>query len=411
MENLKIEERFLCSKEINFLGIENEVPFVFEAKNKGTSAQLNEFLSENSDKVLEKIYKHGAVLIRGFNVFSEAEFEQGVTNIKQIDAMDGYFMAEPGRSLVDGCKYVHYTNKKYKTGGTLKLGGFHTENHYTCDVPAFISFWCRKPSLIGGETGLVHMGNVYEGLNDSIKKKLNTATFFTSKIPISEVANRYNISADKIEAECIEFGLEVSEDETGTKFVCIYKPAVVNHPIKNTLSLVANLSGEIRGLDDALQNEFESSFSGWKWKLHRIAWRRFPFIVLASSAPLKDVLFIGIPYLIKEKFFKKKQIQNTSTENQDSMPERLQVAFTPADVTELAKLMRKNFTSFKWKKGDILLIDNLQMAHTGMPGLGSRIIRALLANPVDLSYLPSSSGCQQPGNDPGYRSLAQRLNH
>lgn len=42
--------------------------------------------------------------------------------------------------------------------------------------------------------------------------------------------------------------------------------------------------------------------------------------------------------------------------------------------------------AFTWKQGDVLIFDNLQMLHTGMPGWGSRELRVMLCNPVALPY-------------------------
>jgi len=79
----------------------NDSPFVFEATNEKDKIELQGFLVENSEDVLEKIHKHGAVLLRGFKIFSETEFEQAITSMKEFKAMDNYFMSEDGRTLVD----------------------------------------------------------------------------------------------------------------------------------------------------------------------------------------------------------------------------------------------------------------------------------------------------------------------
>ena len=93
-------------------------------------------------------------------------------------------------SRVDGLKYVLHTNTIYKTGGTLYLGGFHSENYYTTDVPGFISFCCLKPSKLGGETGLINMEKVYEHLDDELKKKLENSPYFVGKWLVSDVARQ-----------------------------------------------------------------------------------------------------------------------------------------------------------------------------------------------------------------------------
>ena len=118
-------------------------------------------------------------------------------------------MAEHGRERVDDLKYVLHTNTIFKTGGTLYLGGFHTENYYNPDVPGFISFCCLKPSALGGETGLVNMERVYEHLDDGLKRKLEEKAYFVEKWLVTDVADRYKISPETVEEICREFDLPV----------------------------------------------------------------------------------------------------------------------------------------------------------------------------------------------------------
>lgn len=44
------------------------------------------------------------------------------------------------------------------------------------------------------------------------------------------------------------------------------------------------------------------------------------------------------------------------------------------------------------EKGDVLLIDNKKVMHAGMPGLGPRLIRAMICNPLAMDYYSSASG-------------------
>ena len=67
--------------------------------------------------------------------------------------------------------------------------------------------------------------------------------------------------------------------------------------------------------------------------------------------------------------------------------------FNDKDVKNLAQLLRNNYSSCVWQQGDILLVDNKKIIHAGMPGAGPRLIRALIGNPLAMSYEPASTGC------------------
>lgn len=400
----QVNQRFLSERERSICGNEIESPLVIEAK---AVKNLPDYFSENSAKIMGLIYKHGAVLLRGFSVKSETEFEQSIRSLKGFKPMNDYFLAEHGRDLLPGCEYVYYTNRSYKTGGTFYFGGFHTENHYTCDVPHFISFWCRKPSVLGGETGLINLTKVYEDLRPSIKEKLGKTTFLVASLTIGDLSQRYNISEKHMIELCTEFGLELGINDNGQNIINIYKPSVIVHPITEKSSLVGNLSAEIVGLDKALNNEFQNAYLGLKWKIHRLVWKRYPTIALISQTKAKNLRF-WIPWLLKEKVIKRNKKQPDS--NPGPVPNnRLGSAFSLDDVNDLSKSVRKHFTAFKWEKGDILLIDNLQTAHAGMPGFGNRIIRAVLGNPVPLKFSSSSIGRQSIRDIDEHISMAAKL--
>ncbi len=124
------------------------------------------------------------------------DFENAILSIEGLQGISEAFMSEHGRERVDNLKYVLHTNTIFKTGGTLYLGGFHSENYYIPDVPGFISFCCRKPSTMGGETGLINMEKVYEHLDDELKKKLENSAYFVEKWLVSDVADRYKIDSE-----------------------------------------------------------------------------------------------------------------------------------------------------------------------------------------------------------------------
>ncbi|MEO7327750.1 MAG: hypothetical protein ABI193_04185, partial [Minicystis sp.] len=78
------------------------------------------------------------------------------------------------------------------------------------------------------------------------------------------------------------------------------------------------------------------------------------------------------------------------------------------DCVALAKAARKHCSVFTWKRGDVLLFDNLQVLHTGMPGLGPRELRVMMCNPIPMPY-PFGSGAFEVAFDEGYRSIDERL--
>lgn len=391
----QVKTRFLREEERLIPTKENTLPFVMEPINAefATADFLQSFLSSHSEEILSDIASYGAVLLRGFNIQTTKEFEKTILSIQGMRGMSHLFMSEPGRERVDGLDYVFHTNNRVKTGGTLHLGGFHTENYYSPDVPSYISFFCFSPAKLGGETGLINMDRVYEKLDYSLKGKLEKNAFFVSKWPLPVIANRYRISSSEAKKTCDAFGLMIEED----KFAVMHKPSVFRHPITQRKVIQANLCAELPSLNDAILSHFISDYMGRKWIIHKMAWKYIGYNRLRKFS-------LMLPALLRHpiNFFKmRKQIQQRLNQYNNNTRPRINSVFTAENIKTLACAMRESYSSFLWQAGDILLVDNLQVAHAGMPGKTNkkfpREIRAMLCNPFKISYFDSAVGLQDKG--------------
>lgn len=378
--------RFLNPSERLILSKEKEMPLVIEAKINRDLPFLHQFLHTHSEDILKNISEYGAVLLRGFDITNEEDFEKTILSIQGLQGISEAFMSEEGRTHVNNLKYVLHTNAIYKTGGTLYLGGFHSENYYSPDVPSFISFCCLEPSKYGGETGLVHSGKIYSNLSPRLKEALSKKSFFVSKWLISEVANRYKVSPDLITKICQDYNLPtVGVDEN--KFILMYKPNVLTHPVNKKNTLQINLF-EVPNLNTELRKRFTKDYSGDNWFWHRLVWK-FPRFVFTSLEFLY-IIFASLIYSPREAIETAKTKYRTYRASKKVAGQfdntRVGSCFQAKDVELLAELIRNYYCSCIWKKGDILIVDNRQVMHAGMPGKGERIIRAMICNPIKLNY-------------------------
>jgi hypothetical protein len=68
-----------------------------------------------------------------------------------------------------------------------------------------------------------------------------------------------------------------------------------------------------------------------------------------------------------------------------------------------------NFTSVTWKRGDVLIIDNLKIAHSGMPGVGPRDLKVVMCNCGPISCTPAAPGVYARAADDVRESLGALL--
>lgn len=386
-----ITTRFLSSEERLVTSLETEMPLVLEAKEHRDTKYLQDFLKANSEKLMEDVAKYGALLFRGFDIQSDADFEKTILSINGLRGISEAFMSEHGRERVDNLQYVLHTNTIYKTGGTLYLGGFHSENYYIPDVPGFIAFCCRKHSTLGGETGLINMEKVYEQLDDALKKKLENNSCFVDKWLVSDVADKYKITPEKVEDICRQFDLPlVGEGEN--KLILMHKPSVFLHPVTHKKALQINLFS-LPTLDRALRKRFMDDYQGETWFWHRFVWK-LPLSILKMIENV-FVFFAALFHSPKELFemTASKWKTEKAFKKIDEKFIKVNAYFSEEDIDQLASLMRNFYCSTIWQQGDILLVDNRKVVHAGMPGSGPRLIRALICNPLKMQYSSTQPGC------------------
>ncbi|WP_419420156.1 TauD/TfdA family dioxygenase [Legionella sp. D16C41] len=396
--------RFLDPKERLILSQENTMPLVIEAKKKTQATFLQDFLTQHTDTILNDLACYGAILLRGFDITHEETFEKTILSIKSSKGIADAFMSEEGRIPVNNLRYVLHTNAVYKTGGTLYLGGFHSENYYTPDVPTYLAFCCFKPSKRGGETGLINMEKVYQFLNNDLKDKLEQRTFFVAKWLVSEVAARYQLSYEAVENICHSFNLPII-GEGHNRFILMYKPSVFEHPLTGKKALQINLF-ELVTLNPLLRKCFMNDYQGKEWFWHRFVWRlpSWVFTILEKSY-VACASFIYSPTEAWHRLLNKLKTYQASHYLPNFNQERVGLSFNTEDIEELAQLMRQYYSSCLWQKGDILLIDNRKVAHAGMPGAGPRRIRAMICNPLQMNYTEKASGlllCREKAHEIGY---------
>src|SRR5262245_46465647 len=127
----------------------------------------------------------------------------------------------------------------------------------------------------------------------------------------------------------------------------MFKPSVIRHPVTGERSLMINISGalEVQGLKDLLIDAFLSDYYGWRWLIHRLCWRH-PWIPLLPVRA-RRFLFRALRPKISTRV-KPSQIFVAA-----EYPARVGSAFTPEDVKIVASAIRRRYSSFLWKRGDV----------------------------------------------------------
>ncbi len=283
---------------------------------------LSNWISEHWHTIRNEISENGVFLFRGFD-FHEQELSRVLDEC--CEARIGYEYRSTPR--VEAGSNI-YTSTEYPADRHILQ---HNENSYTNKLPTFLWFHCVTMEFQGGETPLTDSQLVYEKLpNDLIerfrKKGLRYERHYNPFIdlPWQEVFNTDDKSV--VERYCSENEIEYVWQE-GNLSTAQYGTAVSKDPA----------SGNNIWFNQA--HLFHPSSHGKNY-----------LDLLSScgiSKPPRNVLFAD------------------GSEISES------------DIMTINKVYSDNTVSFKWQKGDILLVNNNLVAHGRMPYEGER--RVLVA--------------------------------
>lgn len=244
------------------------------------------------------------------------------------------------------------------------------------------------------------MAAVYAGLDGDLQRRLSKSSFHVIQIGVPRIAKRYAVAPDFVEQACERFRIPVSTSPDGIRRVMIFKPSVLEHPTTKRLALSGNLSLELRGFSSEIHSLFANDHC--VPSLHRFMWRHIELVTAIRKAGGT------LRALLRRRTFTPPPPASSSAANLPVFA-RLGSVFSADDVRTLTELVKKYFTNIRWRKGDIMLLDNLRVAHTGMPGFGPRVLRALLLNPILVDFSSNASGVQVPVELHQKQSVAEFL--
>lgn len=276
----------------------------------------------------EKLHRHGALRLRGFDVESPEQFERFC---RAIDPdLKGYVGGESPRAVVSGRVY---TSTEYPSHLEISL---HNEMSYAREWPQRLYLFCARPAEEGGETQLADGRRVLAALDPEVRRRFTEKqvmylrnlqdgrgvgkswqdTFETDDREAAEASCR----AGEIEFEWTDFGLR-------TRAV---RPAVIRHP----------LTGEEVWFNQADQSHVSSRGP----RVQRSLLRAMREEELPRHACFGD----GSPIAL-------------------------------ADLDHVRQVQRDLEVVFPWRRGDLLVLDNVLASHGRKPFRGERRILVAMA--------------------------------
>jgi alpha-ketoglutarate-dependent taurine dioxygenase len=299
------------------------------------SIDLAEWASANIESIEASLSKAGAILFRGFGLKRIEEFEQ-VAQVVCHSLFGGYGDLPPEENTRKIYQSTPYPEQ-------LPIL-FHNEASHTHRWPLRQLFFCVIPASEGGETPIADCREVYELLapETALKFKEKSLLYIRNFTDAFDVCWQHFFKTSDpavVERYCRENSIYFEWKSDGSLRIEQRSPAIVKHP----------RTGEI-----VFFNQIQ---------LHHIQ-----FLPADTKASILS--------LFREGSFPRNVYYG------DGSP------IEPNVLEEISKAYKKASVRFRWKKGDLLLLDNMLIAHSRSPYKGPRkIVVAMgeMISPKDLA--------------------------
>lgn len=332
----------------------NQLPHVVTPESLGctttTIPELAAWASSHRDDLTHRLTEQGAILFRGFDFANYEMFQDFVGSI--TSEVLSYARGATPRRKISG---RIYTSTEANARIPIPL---HCEmSSYGSSVPSKIFFYCDTPPRRQGQTPIADMHAMYNNMDPDVRDRFESRGLrMIQNVP--ERLSRRTLGATKtwsdmfetedrseVEAYCQRQGIDYKWKTDGTIQLINYIDAAITHPVS--------------GLK-VWFNSAHNYFPTWSWEMDRLGLK------------VPKALFRFVEWRQKRLF-----------PNPENLPNYVTYAdggkISPADIVKVRQAYWDNAVFFDWQRSDVLLLDNLRVAHGRMPFRGERKILVALA--------------------------------
>lgn len=317
--------------------ITRALPLTISAQGNTQFEELVNLANNQSDWLHEQLLHHGAILFRDFKADGASDLEELAKAFYGDRRLFDYSGGVSPRTHIRGSVY---TSTEWTPILRIPL---HNEMSYAEDYPSNLLFHCALPSWLGGATPIADSREIYRRIPKYIRSKFErlgikyTRYYYRSDLRIeclNAVAKAHKTwmevfgtsDENEVEHQCRKQNLSYEWQADGGITLTNVRPAVTTHPITH----------ERVWFNQAHAFNHYSKNIGW-----------------ASS------LLASLVYPDEEKFMHRVRFGDGSP-------------IPRADIYELLNIVSESTVRFRWKRGDVLLIDNILTSHGRDPYFGRR---------------------------------------
>lgn len=300
------------------------------AEPAGLGVDLAAWAASSRQRIEEKLHRHGGILFRGFGL-SEPEHLEAFIRAVSGESLEYRERSSPRHAV----KGNIYTSTDYPASQPIFL---HNENSYQQEWPLKIFFFCRQAPGQGGETPIADVRKVLARIPPEIRDRFASRGWmyvrnFGDGFGLSWQTVFQSTDKEAIGRHCRDKGIEVEWKDGDRLRTRAVRSALARHP--GTGELV--------------------------WFNHATF-----FHVSTLEPAVRDSLLseLGEGELPANTYYG------------DGSP------IEPEVLDQLRAAYHAETVSFPWQQGDLLMLDNMLVAHGRAPYAGARQILVGMAEPV-----------------------------
>lgn len=289
----------------------------------------SEWARNQHDWIEAQLLTHGGLLFRDFDLKTVDDFE------RFVGAVSGgalrYQERSSPRSQVSG---NIYTSTDHPADQSIFL---HNEQSYNLTFPLRIFFFCVTPAVAGGETPIADTRRIFARLDPTIRERFIHKQYqyirnFGDGLGLNWRAAFQTEDRSAVEAYCHDNGILFEWKDAERLRTRQVRRAVARHPQSNELVWFNHLTFfHVSTLDAAVQTLLRSTF---------------------RDEELPNNTFYGDGTVIE-----------------------------PEVMEQLHAAYRAETVAFPWQKGDLLMLDNMLVAHGRGPFSGPRKVVVAMSEP------------------------------
>jgi len=311
---------------------DRHIPLLIEPAIDGID--LMGWAENNRDYIEELLLKHRALLFRGFPIASPEDFETFVNATSDSELLEYVDRTTPRHSEGGKSDRV-YISTIYPAEHAINP---HNEGTYWTQWARKLYFCCLVAPETGGETPIYDVHNVFEHISPALRNRFIEKDWMLVRnyqdgfgLPWQEV---FQVETrEQVESYCREHDIDYEWLDDGHLRTRSIRPAAQEHPKTG----------------DPL------------WFNHAAFYHHTALDPVTRDALVEEFGIEGLPY---------------NTWYGDGEP------IEPDEVDEIRAAYAQEKIKFRWQPGDVLLLDNMYIAHAREPYTGARRIVVAMTEPV-----------------------------